>query len=86
MAMITGNPPPNGSVITEEWLDTVLTTANTNGQAGDVEYGNNKLVASDNDGKISTRWLHYASTKPSSVDPIGTVVTLNSDGIIDNRF
>ena len=83
MALITGNPPPNGLVITEDWLDTVLTTANTNGEAGNSELGNNKLISSDDDGKISTKWLHYASTKPTTVDPVGTVVTLNSNGIID---
>ena len=60
--MITGNPPSTRSdeinyIITEEWLDNVLTTTNTNQIPGTP----NALIDSDTHGKIADGWL--ASTK-----------------------
>ena len=98
MALITGNPPNEGGlIITENWLNTVLTVNNTNGTAGDIIDGSNKLVASDDDGKISTNWLHYTSSKLTDQNndniadatnyPLNmTLVTLSSNGIIDRSL
>ena len=81
MTILTTKNPPSNYILSEDWLNTVLTTSDT-GDAGTPS----SLIDSNKSGKISDGWLYLSSVKLTTLNTPYKNPETNVSGYVPSKY